>query len=379
MTTDLAFVRPNFSRQGPHDVVILTHLWQTYFPPILPLLWWRQSKSLREGYYVNFKRRCIINSSAMLAAFALALFSTSSLAILFRCGLSGSTHFSPAHLQAKDVITFNVDLYQTLPPGYVVLSKLTVGAGNQIMFDVLITPPDTVAMFPDYQPDVVLPPEPLAVGTFGPIPVGQYATTTSVRVFDAVNGLHKPCADTTGTLIVYADDGLSPVIEYYYALLDHYFITQFKDEIAALDAGVHPGWVRTGQSFFAYRPAQGAGQPVYRYYGLPSAGLDTHFFTLGFNEGDLMFLIAHASAWEPESGDAFDLDFPSVVVGDIVVPGSCKQGEVPVYRLWNQRVDSNHRYTTDPAIKAQMIAKGYVAEGYGPDAIMMCAFTRQVP
>jgi hypothetical protein len=47
-----------------------------------------------------------------------------------------------------------------------------------------------------------------------------------------------------------------------------------------------------------------------------------------------------------------------------------------VYRLWNQRVDSNHRYTTDPAIKAQMIAKGYVAEGYGPDAIMMCAFTR---
>ena len=35
--------------------------------------------------------------------------------------------------------------------------------------------------------------------------------------------------------------------------------------------------------------------------------------------------------------------------------------------------DSNHRYTTDPAVKAQMIAKGYVAEGYGADAVAMCS------
>jgi hypothetical protein len=169
-------------------------------------------------------------------------------------------------------------------------------------------------MFPDYQPDIIIPSEPFAESTFGPLPVGQYVTTTSVWVFNTANGLSKQCSDVTETLIVYADDGLSPVIEYYYAALGHYFITQFKDEIAALDAGAHPGWVRTGQSFLAYRPGEGAGQPVYRYYGLPSAGLDTHFFTMGFNVGDFMFLFAHASAWKLESGDAFDLDFPSVVV-----------------------------------------------------------------
>ena len=44
-----------------------------------------------------------------------------------------------------------------------------------------------------------------------------------------------------------------------------------------------------------------------------------------------------------------------------------------MYRLWNQRAHSNHRYTTDTAIKTQMIAKGYVAEGYGPDTVTMCA------
>ena len=35
--------------------------------------------------------------------------------------------------------------------------------------------------------------------------------------------------------------------------------------------------------------------------------------------------------------------------------------------------DSNHRYTTDPAVKAQMLARGYVAEGYGADAVGMCS------
>jgi hypothetical protein len=35
--------------------------------------------------------------------------------------------------------------------------------------------------------------------------------------------------------------------------------------------------------------------------------------------------------------------------------------------------DSNHRYTTSAAIKADMLAAGYIAEGYGPDGVVMCA------
>jgi hypothetical protein len=46
---------------------------------------------------------------------------------------------------------------------------------------------------------------------------------------------------------------------------------------------------------------------------------------------------------------------------------------IPVYRLWNQRADSNHRYTTDATVRAQMIARGYVSEGYGPLGVAMCA------
>jgi hypothetical protein len=53
--------------------------------------------------------------------------------------------------------------------------------------------------------------------------------------------------------------------------------------------------------------------------------------------------------------------------------GACPSTTVPVYRVWNQRADSNHRYVTSRALRDQMVARGYVAEGYGPDAVIMCA------
>jgi hypothetical protein len=53
--------------------------------------------------------------------------------------------------------------------------------------------------------------------------------------------------------------------------------------------------------------------------------------------------------------------------------GVCPSSTIPVYRLWNQRADSNHRYTADPSIRDAMVSRGYVAEGYGPNAVAMCA------
>jgi hypothetical protein len=53
--------------------------------------------------------------------------------------------------------------------------------------------------------------------------------------------------------------------------------------------------------------------------------------------------------------------------------GACPAGTVPVFRLWNQRVDSNHRLTTDAATRAAMIARGYAPEGYGSQGVVMCA------
>ena len=44
----------------------------------------------------------------------------------------------------------------------------------------------------------------------------------------------------------------------------------------------------------------------------------------------------------------------------------------PVYWLWNASADANHRYTIDAAIRATMMARGWVSEGYGPLGVVMC-------
>ena len=53
--------------------------------------------------------------------------------------------------------------------------------------------------------------------------------------------------------------------------------------------------------------------------------------------------------------------------------GVCPAATVPIYRVFSNRADANHRYMTDRAVRAQMAAKGWLAEGDGPDLVVMCA------
>lgn len=157
------------------------------------------------------------------------------------------------------------------------------------------------------------------------------------------------------------------VDEFYQSALRHYFVTADAAEKQALDTGVHPGWQRTGESFKAYAPgssASGSINPVCRFYDSPPAGTDSHFYSAHLSE---CFVVLWTFEWHMEAANVFQINLPDAKTG------ACPSGTVPVYRLWNQRPDSNHRYTTSVAIKAQMIASGYLAEGYGPDGVVMCA------
>ena len=55
------------------------------------------------------------------------------------------------------------------------------------------------------------------------------------------------------------------------------------------------------------------------------------------------------------------------------VAGTCPIGTVPVYRVFSNRPDANHRYMIDRAVRDQMVARGWLAEGDGPDLVVMCA------
>ena len=152
-------------------------------------------------------------------------------------------------------------------------------------------------------------------------------------------------------------------IEFYHAGLDHYFIAATPQDIHDLDTGVQPGWSRTGYSFFVWADAGGNSVPVCRYYIPPGYG-DSHFFSASAHECGIaptMF------PWIVKESDAeFYVALPNPSTG------ACASNQVPLYRLWNGRADSNHRYTTWASVKALMIANGYVAEGYGPDQVAMC-------
>ncbi|HKU87823.1 MAG TPA: exo-alpha-sialidase [Casimicrobiaceae bacterium] len=159
------------------------------------------------------------------------------------------------------------------------------------------------------------------------------------------------------------------VVEYYHAGLDHYFMTPLASEIAALDGGLFFGWGRTGFTFEGFAAPSAGTNAVCRFYIPPEHG-SSHFFSASPDEcavvRERMRIDPAYAGYIEETSAEFYIALPDTSTG------ACRGGTVPVYRLWNQRVDSNHRYTTDRATRDAMIARGYRSEGYGALGVAMC-------
>ena len=203
--------------------------------------------------------------------------------------------------------------------------------------------------------------------------VTTFTGTNASGAVAATSALSWDC--TTGQVLAMANGGnadgatlpprpgLVQVVEYNNAAADHWFLTSVNSEIAALDAGQIAGWVRTGNNFNAFADAVAGSSAVCRLY-LPSDG-NSHFFSASPAECAYVQMAMPAAVLE--SPNAFYIDTPDTTTG------VCPSGTIALYRLWNHRADLDHRYTTSATIKAAMIAQGYVAEGYGPDQVAMCA------
>ena len=170
-------------------------------------------------------------------------------------------------------------------------------------------------------------------------------------------------------------------VEYYDAARDHYFISASAPDIDALDSGRVSGWQRTGETFgvgvdrvsnigieWKY-----LGLPVCRVYIPPALG-DSHFFSASPDE--CTTAVQRYPGFVLETAAAFYAALPDPVTGACGALPGIVDGDWelhPVYRLWNQRLDSNHRLTTSLQIRAEMIARGWVPEGAGPLGVAMCA------
>ena len=154
------------------------------------------------------------------------------------------------------------------------------------------------------------------------------------------------------------------VVEFHNAAQDHYFITSAPGEIADLDRGVHAGWVRTGLGFQVYPSAAPGTSAVCRFYLPPALG-DSHFYSASPSE--CTATQSRFPGFVEESPDVFAVALPDPVTG------ACANGTIPVYRLWNGRADTNHRYTTDRVAWQHLRDLGWIAEGYGDGQVIMCS------
>lgn len=201
----------------------------------------------------------------------------------------------------------------------------------------------------------------VATGTVSSLPAGEYLVRVSRRDRTGSSGsFGEPLLLETLEISVVTPSNVVDAVEYFSGSRDHYFLTVNPFEIAALDAGFLPDWVRTGLSVPVHAVAPiypNAVQPACRYYGLPSAGLDTHFFSASATECAYV-LDTWPEKWVLESPSAFYVFLP-------LANGACPDGTQRVFRFYNGRFDVNHRYTTSVSAAQEMQARGWIAEGVG--------------
>jgi len=188
-----------------------------------------------------------------------------------------------------------------------------------------------------------------------------------------LDGLRRTAGASVLGLLIAASALAAPpnatVVEYYRSEVDHYFMTASPQEQAMLDEGIHRGWVRTGRTILAWTDAPLApatARAVCRFLGRPEAGLDSHFYSASAAECEAVAQ-RFPHAWLLESSSVFYIDAPDVV------SGSCADGTDPVYRVYNNRSDVNHRYVKSLDDRAAMLASGWIAEGFGTVGVALCA------
>ncbi|HEY2969014.1 MAG TPA: S8 family peptidase [Casimicrobiaceae bacterium] len=163
-----------------------------------------------------------------------------------------------------------------------------------------------------------------------------------------------------------APAGTVPVIEYYRADKDHYFMATDPGEIAFVDAVLKNTFQRTGEVFYAWVDpllAPLTAVPVCRFYS-PDPLIDAHYYTASATE--CQFIVARwPGIWSLELPAAFYVLLPDA-------DGACPTNTLPVYRFFDNRQDANQRHTIDLSVRRAMLNRAWVPQGFGPNQVIFC-------
>ncbi len=157
-------------------------------------------------------------------------------------------------------------------------------------------------------------------------------------------------------------------VEFYCRNADRYLMTADNMAISALDRGCMPGWVRTGQTLNVYTATAhiattGTDPCSPSGHARGNAGMQVESRPLACDTTARRL----PNTWPQGSADAPVAAVPNAA------DGNCSVGAIPVYGLFDNRPDLNHRYTSSLAMRDQMRAQGWSAEGFGPLGVAMCA------
>ena len=122
------------------------------------------------------------------------------------------------------------------------------------------------------------------------------------------------------------------------------------------------GWRRTGKAFATLTAARADTSPICRFYIPPRSRQFAFLRTRRHG-------VRRDGRQQPE----LRAGGPGVHAHGAADVGGVPAGTTPVYRVFSNRADANHRYTIERAVRDDMVAQGWVAEGDGPDRVVMCA------
>lgn len=149
--------------------------------------------------------------------------------------------------------------------------------------------------------------------------------------------------------------------EYVREATGEYFITASRTEQQALESGALPGWTKTGAAWPVWESSTPDLASVCRFYGDTSVdastgkrkGPDSHFYTA--DAAECRRVPEAFPVWRLETASAFHVAVPK--------SGQCAEGTRPVTRFFRPYGEPAHRYVSDGALAATMLALDWVAEG----------------
>jgi hypothetical protein len=305
--------------------------------------------------------------AAGIVGLALALASVDGRCIVLDPCQSSIVVTAPYHPAADEPVALRISSGLAFTPGTVIMGRARLVSGV-IVLDVVVT--DDTSGFPGYKRTAPMFQDPQAF--IGPLAPGVYPIHATIRSATAAVE-SGPCVLRAFSVAVTAAGGAVTAVqaqEYFNATLDRYIVVD-DQEAVDLDTGVHPGWSPTGEGMAVYLAggSDGRGQPVCRFLGVAPGNLGSHFLTARAEECIAMRAPPLSDSWILESGDAFEAPLPDALSGE------CPYGSAPVYRFWNPR-NGDHRYVVSPALRGELLCQGWIAEGYGPDAVALCTARR---